>query len=304
MANEVKMVPFHGHTLFLVERNNEPYTPMKPIVEGMGLDWKSQYTKIASNQARWGMVKITIQVPEDTQYRETVLIPLRKTAAWLMTVSPNKVKPEIREKILLYQNECDDVLWKYWTRGAVVNPRVPAQDLGEVVRQAVAEYARTKAPDPEIERARLNLEMARFQADKAMKLKEMAFDLQSRGIFDLRYIRRVVEHSVSLLTGEVVSPKVMIDLSAWLGSRGIPLSGGNAMAFGKTVADVYRRVRGREPGKRPMLIRGREILANYYQEPDDLPVLEEAFVLFKKTIKTPKTPKTPGLLPLFGGKTT
>ncbi len=35
-------VPFHGNPLYIVEHNGEPYTPMKPIVEGMGLDWCTQ----------------------------------------------------------------------------------------------------------------------------------------------------------------------------------------------------------------------------------------------------------------------
>ncbi|WP_053764603.1 phage antirepressor N-terminal domain-containing protein [Leptospirillum ferriphilum] len=111
-------VPFHGNTLFLVERNNEPYTPMKPIVEGMGLAWHGQFQKLQRNSDRWTCIPITgIQVPGDTQGRETLCMPLRKLPGWLMTIQPSRVKPEIREKILLYQNECDDVLWEYWTKG-------------------------------------------------------------------------------------------------------------------------------------------------------------------------------------------
>lgn len=30
-------VPFHGSALYVVNHNGEPYTPMKPIVEGMGM---------------------------------------------------------------------------------------------------------------------------------------------------------------------------------------------------------------------------------------------------------------------------
>ena len=129
MNTSLVPVPFHGNTLYLIDQNAEPFTPMKPIVEGMGLDWKSQHAKISSNQGRWGMVIITI--PSKGGDQQAVCLPLRKTAAWLMTISPNKVKPEIREKIIQYQNECDDVLWKYWTEGHVTNPRVetisPAQ---------------------------------------------------------------------------------------------------------------------------------------------------------------------------------
>lgn len=39
-------VPFHGAELYVVNHNGEPYTPMKPIVEGMGMDWASQFTKL------------------------------------------------------------------------------------------------------------------------------------------------------------------------------------------------------------------------------------------------------------------
>ncbi|ENM5751831.1 hypothetical protein CW613_000002 [Vibrio mimicus] len=36
MSNQIT-VPFHGSSLFIVEHNGEPYTPMKHIVEGMGM---------------------------------------------------------------------------------------------------------------------------------------------------------------------------------------------------------------------------------------------------------------------------
>ena len=105
-------VPFHGNSLYIVEYNSEPYTPMKPIVEGMGLDWKSQLAKLNSNAKRWGVTKIVIPTLGDLQ--EMVCLPLRKIFGWLMTISPNKVKPEIKDTITQYQNECDDVLWQYW----------------------------------------------------------------------------------------------------------------------------------------------------------------------------------------------
>ncbi|EFR3656310.1 hypothetical protein H0L72_002840 [Salmonella enterica] len=39
-------VPFHGDALYIVYHNGEPYTPMKPIVKGMGMDWMGQLTKL------------------------------------------------------------------------------------------------------------------------------------------------------------------------------------------------------------------------------------------------------------------
>lgn len=122
MSNVAQItVPFHNNSLYIVEFNGQPYTPMKPIVEGMGLAWQSQLAKFNANKERWGITKIVIPTLGDLQ--EMVCLPLRKLFAWLMSVSANKVNPEIRETVIMYQNECDDVLWDYWTKGQVINQR-------------------------------------------------------------------------------------------------------------------------------------------------------------------------------------
>ncbi|EMD3364989.1 phage antirepressor N-terminal domain-containing protein, partial [Salmonella enterica] len=93
-------VPFHGDALYVVNHNSEPYTPMKPIVKGMGLDWKSQRTKIKQRFAKGG---VEITIPTDGGPQRMLCLPLRKLAGWLTTISPNKVKPEIRDKVIRYQ---------------------------------------------------------------------------------------------------------------------------------------------------------------------------------------------------------
>lgn len=114
-------VPFHSAELYLIEHNGQPYTPMRPIVENMGLSWASQTVKFNSNKSRWGVS--IIETPTLSGIQEMLCIPLRKLFGWLMTISPNKVKSEIRETVIKYQNECDDVLWDYWTKGQAINKR-------------------------------------------------------------------------------------------------------------------------------------------------------------------------------------
>ncbi|ELH8508493.1 phage antirepressor N-terminal domain-containing protein [Salmonella enterica] len=113
-------VPFHGSELYVVSHNGEPYTPMKPIVEGMGMDWMGQYTKLKQRFSK-GIEEISI--PTAGGMQKMICLALRKLAAWLNTISPNKVKPEIRDCVIQYQDECDDVLYEYWTKGQVTNPR-------------------------------------------------------------------------------------------------------------------------------------------------------------------------------------
>ncbi|MFB0711910.1 phage antirepressor N-terminal domain-containing protein [Buttiauxella noackiae] len=115
-------VPFHGDNLYLVSHDGEAQVPMRPVVEGMGLDWASQFTKIKS-RFKTSVVMITIQLPGDNQRREVVCLNLRKLAGWLHTINVGKVRPELREKVARYQEECDDVLYQYWTKDEVKNPR-------------------------------------------------------------------------------------------------------------------------------------------------------------------------------------
>lgn len=121
-------VPFHGNNLYVVNYNGQPYVPMKPIVDGMGMDWASQFTKLKQKFSST-IAEITM-VAEDGKERNMICLALRKLAGWLHTISPNKVKPEIRDKVIQYQEECDDVLYEYWTTGEVkAKPRKQAKQI-------------------------------------------------------------------------------------------------------------------------------------------------------------------------------
>lgn len=109
------VIPFRKAELLLIEKDGEAFVPMKPIVEGMGLDWKTQHRKLQGGRFNTCMVEMTIQLKGDTQRREFSCLPLRKLAGWLMSIHPAKVRDSIRESVIAYQNECDDVLWAYWS---------------------------------------------------------------------------------------------------------------------------------------------------------------------------------------------
>lgn len=128
-------VPFYGSELYVVNHNGEPYTPMKPIIDGMGMDWASQFTKL-KQRFKSTVVEITM-VAADGKSRSMICLALRKLAAWLNTISPNKVKPEIRDRVTRYQDECDDVLYEYWTKGQVTNPRKTSTDERTPLRDAI-----------------------------------------------------------------------------------------------------------------------------------------------------------------------
>jgi len=115
MNAELMPVAFKGATLFLAEDHQEPYVPMKPVVEGMGLTWQPQHRKLTDNAGRWAKGIIMMMIPSVGGEQESICLSLKKLPGWLMSIDPNRVKPEIRQTVIDYQNECDDVLWHHWT---------------------------------------------------------------------------------------------------------------------------------------------------------------------------------------------
>lgn len=118
---QLSPVTFHGDTIFCIDYQDQPYTPMRPIVENMGLDWGSQSVKLNANKERW-TVAIIATVAQDGSEREMLCMPVRKLPSYLNSINPRKVRPELRAKIELYQAESDDALWNYWMHGRAERP--------------------------------------------------------------------------------------------------------------------------------------------------------------------------------------
>ena len=107
------IVSFHNANLSIVNYNGQPYVPMNPIVESMGLTWQSQHEKLKQRFA--STITEIVIVAQDGRQRLMTCLPLKKLFGWMMTISPNKVKPELKDTIIKYQDECDDALWGYWS---------------------------------------------------------------------------------------------------------------------------------------------------------------------------------------------
>jgi len=112
--NNLQTVPFHNHNIFLIDKDGEPFTPMKPIVQGMGLAWQPQAAKFKANAKRWGITMIV--TPAKSGDQSMLCLPLKKLFGWMMTIQPSRVKESVRETVINYQDECDNVLWNYWLK--------------------------------------------------------------------------------------------------------------------------------------------------------------------------------------------
>ena len=124
MTNQLGIVPFHGDTIYCVEFEGEPYAPVKPIVDNLGLDWSTQCAKLR-NTPHFSCGDIPTTGKDGKTYN-MLCIPLRKLTGFLYSINANKIKPSLKDKLLQYQNECDEVLWKYWMEGKAVRTTAPS----------------------------------------------------------------------------------------------------------------------------------------------------------------------------------
>ncbi|TWH63852.1 P22-like antirepressor protein [Azomonas agilis] len=122
---QLATVEFHGQALTVItSQKGEHLVAMKPICTAIGLDWKSQYNRIQRNQVlKEGMVIMT--TPSEGGEQETLCLPLDYLNGWLFGVDTNRVKPEIRPRLIQYQRECFHVLAAYFQQGEATNPRKP-----------------------------------------------------------------------------------------------------------------------------------------------------------------------------------
>lgn len=128
-------IDFHGSALLAMpgDEPNNPLIAMKPVVEGMGLDWSTQNSKLKHHPVLSKGIQ-HIAIPSAGGLQDTLALPLNKLNFWLATANSRKVAPEIRERIELYQHECSDVLFAHFGGTLTKQPRITLRDVGGVVK--------------------------------------------------------------------------------------------------------------------------------------------------------------------------
>ncbi len=121
-AVNTSYVPFNGQQIITAMAAGVAYVAMKPIVENLGMSWSTQQTKLMKQLQKFNCVHMNM-VAADGKLRKLLCLPLKKLNGWLFSINPEKVRADIRDKLIQYQEECFTVLHDYWTKGKAENPR-------------------------------------------------------------------------------------------------------------------------------------------------------------------------------------
>ncbi|MIG39710.1 phage antirepressor Ant [Salmonella enterica subsp. enterica] len=121
-AVNTSYVPFNGQQIITAISAGVAYVAMKPIVENLGMSWSTQQTKLMKQLQKFNCVHMNM-VAADGKLRKLLCLPLKKLNGWLFSINPEKVRADIRDKLIQYQEECFTVLHDYWTKGKAENAR-------------------------------------------------------------------------------------------------------------------------------------------------------------------------------------
>lgn len=133
MATHLQTVDFHGQSLVVLNHNEQPYVAMRSVCEGIGLHWEGQLQRIKRHSVLGPSMCVIHMEGEHGKKRDYVCLPLSMLNGWLFGVDANRVKPEIRDRLIDYQRECFQVLYQHWHQ--------PAPIISNSVQQAINDRA-------------------------------------------------------------------------------------------------------------------------------------------------------------------
>ena len=121
---EQREVDFYGDdlTAVLVE-DGEVYVPIRPICDFVGLTWSAQRRRINRDAVLSKKLRgVTVTVTPETgisQRQQMSCLPLKYLNGWLFGVNAERVKEEIRDRVIRYQEECYDILFSAFQKPAL-----------------------------------------------------------------------------------------------------------------------------------------------------------------------------------------
>lgn len=99
----IHVIPFHRESVQSVEIDGTPYVVFRPLVEAIGLDYPTQFTKLKKKS--WATIGVLPSVGSNGSYRNMLAINLKTLTMWLATIDEDRVNEVSRPLVVAYQNE-------------------------------------------------------------------------------------------------------------------------------------------------------------------------------------------------------
>jgi hypothetical protein len=114
---EQKSIEFYGETLIaLRDTQGTIWLPVRRLCEAIGVTIQGQLSKINDDPVmREQIAPFPVTLPDGRTY-EMECLSLRFVRAWLFSVNANRVRPQVRDKLIQYQREVIEIIDRHFSR--------------------------------------------------------------------------------------------------------------------------------------------------------------------------------------------
>jgi hypothetical protein len=116
------------------------YVPLRPLCDYLGLNWSGQQQRIDRDPVLSEVKGVCVIHTPSTSSRgggpqEMICLPLDYLNGWLFGINANRVKEDVREKLITYQRECYRVLADHFVDST---PATTSSTLAQVEAMGLA----------------------------------------------------------------------------------------------------------------------------------------------------------------------
>jgi hypothetical protein len=133
MTSKFEIIPFNEHQIMTVRDENGIHVVMKPIVEAMGLTWRTQHERIKNHPVLSKGIRL-ILIPSAGGMQETLALHLEQFHGWLVTLDPRRIVGECQQLMVAdYQERAFRIIFEHFH-----GPMARAEPTYSPVRDLIA----------------------------------------------------------------------------------------------------------------------------------------------------------------------
>ena len=181
------------------DRGRTVYVPIRPICEFLGIDWNGQRRRVNRDLVLSPEIERVDVTSTRRGTQSMICLPLKFIPGFLFGINANRVKPELRDKIVKYQRECYDVLSDAFSDGRLtLDP-----DFGDLLKMDTPSVQAYKAALAVVRLARNQIILESRVDSHELRLETIEAELGDPDRFITKSQAMHISQSVKLIATEL-----------------------------------------------------------------------------------------------------
>ena len=214
---EQKEVGFYGDEIIAVRTaDGAIHVPVRPICDLLGVDWSAQRRRITRDTVlseEMRSVAVTATEGDRLVTRDMQCLPLDYISGFLFGINADRVKPELKDRVVRYQRECYKVLAEAFQEGRLTTdptfdvllssdtPAAQAYKMAQAIMQMARQQLLLESRLDDHD-SRLTQQESRLQSTE-QRLEEIEETLGDPGRFVTPDQAMQISQAIKTIAGEI-----------------------------------------------------------------------------------------------------